>query len=58
MLNIFVMIDLETTHLTLPSRIGMELILTPTAVFFFDAYDYCPDKPLENYFMQFGQIFR
>jgi len=40
------------------SRIGMELILTPTAVFFFDAYDYCPDKPLENYFMQFGQIFR
>lgn len=36
----------------------MELILSKTVAFFYEAHEYCDKRKLEQHFNQFGQVFR
>jgi len=40
------------------SKLGMELILSRSVVFFYEAHNYINIKTLEKYFEQYGQVFR
>ena len=40
------------------SKLGMELCLSKSAIFFYEAHDYCSIKMLEQHFKQYGQVFR
>ena len=40
------------------SRMAMELYLTPTSAFFFDAFVHVDDAYLERHFKKYGQVFR
>ena len=40
------------------SKLAMELILSRTVVFFYEAHEYCNKKKLEQHFKQYGQVFR
>jgi len=40
------------------SKLAMELILSTTVAFFYEAHEYCSAKKLENHFKQYGQVFR
>ena len=44
-------------HLSL-SRFAMELLLSDTCIFFYEAYEYCDEKHLEQHFSKFGQVYR
>ena len=40
------------------SRLALELVLSKTVVFFYEAHETCDKKSLENHFSQYGQLFR
>mgnify|MGYP001190036232 CR=1 FL=1 len=40
------------------SKLAMELILSRTVVFFYEAHLYCDKRALEKHFSQYGQVFR
>ena len=40
------------------SKLAMELVLSKTVVFFYEAHQYCDKRTLEKHFSQYGQVFR
>lgn len=40
------------------SKLAMELVLSPSVIFFYEAHHYCHKPKLELHFKQYGQIFR
>ena len=40
------------------SKLAIELTLSRTVVFFYEAHQYCEKKVLEKHFSQYGQVFR
>ncbi len=40
------------------SKLAMELILSKTVVFFYEAHEYCDKQKLEQHFKQYGQVYR
>ena len=40
------------------SKLAMELMLSRTVVFFYEAHQYCDKRTLEKHFSQYGQVFR
>lgn len=40
------------------SKFAMELLLSDTCIFFYEAYEYCDEQHLEQHFSQFGQVYR
>lgn len=40
------------------SKLAIELVLSETVVFFYEAHLYCDNRHLEQHFSQYGQIFR
>ena len=47
----------RNVHLAL-SKFAMELLLSDTCIFFYEAYEYCDEQHLEQHFSQFGQVYR
>ena len=40
------------------SKLAMELVLSRTTVFFYEAHEHCDKKQLEEHFIQYGSIYR
>ena len=45
----------RNVHLSL-SKFVMELLLSDTCIFFYEAYEYCDEQHLDQHFSQFGQV--
>ena len=45
----------RSVHLSL-SKFVMELLLSDTCIFFYEAYEYCDEQHLDQHFSQFGQV--
>ena len=46
----------RSVHLSL-SKFVMELLLSDTCIFFYEAYEYCDEQHLDQHFSQFGQVY-
>jgi len=47
----------RNVHLSL-SKFVMELLLSETCIFFYEAYEYCDEQHLDQHFSKYGQVYR